>query len=229
MGNMLARMNQPEMRWPPNDTEESVVGTDWHQTTIMNIRWGINEIAQAEAQPGEPVPWQASGQIVITGFSRRDLSPYSVLPDIFVYRKPFARERQSLSLRRDGAPLLIVEVVSESSSDTDLDLSAGKGWTYAYAGVQEYVVLDPSGLYMEAPLCAWYLVDGRYQEAAVDPAGIWWSRQLSLGIGFPDGQMAVYDRAGRRQLREGEISSYVAQQEAEIGQLRRRLEELEGR
>ena len=36
MGSMLARMNQPEMRWPPNDTEESVVGTDWHQTTIMN-------------------------------------------------------------------------------------------------------------------------------------------------------------------------------------------------
>jgi len=42
------------------------------------------------------------------------------------------------------------------------------------------------------------LVDGRYQEAAVDPTGIWWSRGLGLGIGYPDGQMAVYDRAGRR-------------------------------
>jgi len=44
------------------------------------------------------------------------------------------------------------------------------------------------------------------------------------------------DRAGRRQLREGEISGYVAQQQehavqqqAEIAALRRRLEELERR
>jgi hypothetical protein len=31
--------------WPPHDTAESVVGTNLHQTTIMNVRWGINEAA----------------------------------------------------------------------------------------------------------------------------------------------------------------------------------------
>jgi hypothetical protein len=222
-------MSQSDLRWPPNDTEESIVGTDWHQTTIMNIRWGINEIARAEARPGEPLPWHASGQILIMGFFRRDLSPYSVMPDVFVYRKPFGRERQSLSLRRDGVPVLIVEVASESTAEVDLNLESGKGWTYANAGVQEYVMLDPSGLYMPEPLCAWHLVDGQYQETDLDAEGIWQSRELPLGIGFPDGQMAVYDRAGRRQLREGEISTYIAQQQAEIAELRRRLEELERR
>jgi Putative restriction endonuclease len=220
MGSMLADLNQPGMRWPPDDTEESVVGTDWHQTTIMNLRWGINEIARAEAHPDEPLPWQASGQIMITGFLRHDGSRYTVLPDVFVYDKPFERARQSLSLRRNGVPTLIVEVASESTCDADLDLATGKGWTYARAGVKEYLVLDPSGLYMDVPLCAWRLVGGEYQEVTPDAEGIWWSEELPLGIGFPDGQAAVYDRAHRRQLREGEISGYVAE-------LRRRIDELE--
>jgi hypothetical protein len=72
------------------------------------------------------------------------------------------------------------------------------------------------------PICAWRLVNGQYQEAALDHQGIWWSNALPLGIGIPDGQPAVYDRTGRRQLREGEVSAYVAE-------LHRRIEELEGR
>jgi Uma2 family endonuclease len=166
---------------------------------------------------------------MILGFLRHDGSRYTVLPDVFVYDKPFERERQSLSLRRNGVPTLIVEVASESTCDADLDLVTGKGWTYARAGVREYLVLDPSGLYMEAPLYAWHLVDGQYQDAALDSEGIWWSNELPLGIGFPDGQAAVYDRARRRQLREGEISLYTAEQRAEIAELRRRIEELEHR
>jgi Uma2 family endonuclease len=238
---MLARVSQSDLRWPPSDTEESVVGTDWHQTTLMNVRWAINGLARAAAGPDEPAPWQASSQILIRGFSRRDLSPYSVMPDVFVYRKPFARERQSLSLLRDGAPVLIVEVVSESSAEVDADPQAGKGWVYAHAGVQEYVVLDPSGLYMDVPLRGWYLADDRYQNTALDAQGVWHSRELPLAIGFPDDQVAVYDRDGRRQLREGEISALLAlhredlaqykedlaQKDAEIAALRRRLEDLE--
>ncbi len=90
-------------------------------------------------------------------------------------------------------------------------------------------MLDPSGLYMRVPLRAWHLVDGEYLEAVVAAEGIWWSRELPLGIGFHDEQAAVFDRAGRRQLREGEISTHVARQEAGVAELRRRLEELERR
>jgi hypothetical protein len=48
--------------WPPDDTEESVVGTDLHQMTIINLRWGLNEIAGALTSPGQPAPWQALSQ-----------------------------------------------------------------------------------------------------------------------------------------------------------------------
>ena len=36
----------PLEAWPPDDTEESILGTDLHQTTITNLRWGINEVAR---------------------------------------------------------------------------------------------------------------------------------------------------------------------------------------
>ena len=32
----------PVEPWPPDDTEESVLGTDLHQTTIRNLALGIN-------------------------------------------------------------------------------------------------------------------------------------------------------------------------------------------
>jgi hypothetical protein len=42
--------------WPPDDTEESVMGTDQHQMTILNLRLGTNEAAQRLARMGEPPP-----------------------------------------------------------------------------------------------------------------------------------------------------------------------------
>ncbi|MCA1599688.1 MAG: hypothetical protein LC769_11875 [Chloroflexi bacterium] len=58
--------------WPPDDTEESVVGTNLHQLTITNLRWGINEIARLHTAPGAAVPWQALNQTVVMGFPRAD-------------------------------------------------------------------------------------------------------------------------------------------------------------
>jgi hypothetical protein len=75
---------------------------------------------------------------------------------------------------------------------------------------------------MEVPICAWRLANGQYQGATLDHEGIWWGDVPPLGIGIPDGQPAVYDRAGWCQLREGVVSAYVAE-------LHRRIEELEGR
>jgi hypothetical protein len=40
--------------WPPDDTEESVVGTHLHQMTIINLRWGLNELRRLVAQLKQP-------------------------------------------------------------------------------------------------------------------------------------------------------------------------------
>ena len=43
--------------WPPHDTEESILGANLHQTTITNLRWGINEAAAvARRSPKSLVP-----------------------------------------------------------------------------------------------------------------------------------------------------------------------------
>ena len=45
--------------WPPHDTEESVLGTDQHQTTITNLRLGLNEAARIGLRGDQVAPWQA--------------------------------------------------------------------------------------------------------------------------------------------------------------------------
>jgi hypothetical protein len=50
------RLYPPAEIWPPDYTDESIVGTDLHQTTILNLRLGINEVAHLSREPGQPLP-----------------------------------------------------------------------------------------------------------------------------------------------------------------------------
>jgi hypothetical protein len=59
--------------WPPHDTEESVLGTELHQTTIRNLASSINEAASLAAlEGGGPIPWRALSQTAILGCRRPD-------------------------------------------------------------------------------------------------------------------------------------------------------------
>jgi hypothetical protein len=49
----------PLEAWPPNDTEESISGTVPHQTTIANLRLGLNEAARIGIASGQPAAWRA--------------------------------------------------------------------------------------------------------------------------------------------------------------------------
>lgn len=208
--------------WPPDDTEESVVGTDTHQMTILNLRLGTNEVAQSLARPGGPPPWHALSQTLLTGMPRRDGTRYRTLPDVFVYRTPIDPQRGSLSLRLDGPPVLIVEVASESTYESDLDLVEGKAWSYAQAGVQEYLVIDPTGLFIPELIRAWQLEDGAYRPWLPEE-GRWHSRTIAVSFGVEDGVACVYGQDGSRQLQEGEISHAIEQRDEELERLRRRL------
>ncbi|HWE60095.1 MAG TPA: hypothetical protein VHB98_00135, partial [Chloroflexota bacterium] len=103
--------------WPPDDTEESVLGTPYHQTTITNVRVGINEAAADATPAGGPLPWQAGSQSLILGLRRADGTRYRVLPDVFVYPRAFDLYRPSLALVGDGPPALVVEVLSPETWD----------------------------------------------------------------------------------------------------------------
>jgi hypothetical protein len=239
----------PPVVWPPDDTEESVMGTDLHQTAITNLRLGINELAAVQTPPGGLLPWQAGGQTIYRDFRRPDGSSYRMLPDIFAVRRPFDRRRKSLSLAEHGTPLLIVEVLSDTTYEQDLDIDKGKGFSYARAGVREYLTLDWSGAYLPERGRGWRLEDNAYQTWLPDGMGRWQSRELPLAIGMEGPMVAVYTLDGRRLPREGEIERERLMQErrhadelarrerrhaeerarldAELANVRRRLEDLE--
>lgn len=196
--------------WPPDDTEESVLGTPWHQYTITNVRWGINEVAACETAPGGAAPWQALSQTMITGLARPDGSRYTVLPDVFVYPRQMDLYRGSIPFETEGPPALVVEVASDSTYDSDLDLRAGKGWSYAHAGVREYLVLDPTGAYVPERGRGWRLSGRVYVPWRPDERGRWQSEVIGVALAVEGDLVSVYRRDGERQLREGEVQAALA-------------------
>ncbi len=223
-----ARPFPPGDVWPPNDTEESILGSDLHQATITNLRLGLNEAARVGLPPGQPVPWQALSQIALLGCVRPDGSSYRTYPDLFVYPRPVDPARTSLTLAVDGPPTLIVEVLSEATYEADLDLVGGKGYSYARAGVREYLALDPTGRFLPEGIRAWRLAEGAYRPWEPDAGGRWHSATIAAAIGLEGARAAVYARDGRRLLREGEIEAELARKDAELERLRRLLAERRG-
>jgi hypothetical protein len=212
--------------WPPDDVEESIVGTDLHQRTITNLRLGINECAESARLADEPAPWQALSQIVLLGCRRLDGTEYKTMPDIFVYPRPIDINRGSLALALDGPPALVIEVLSESTYSWDIDLERGKGYTYAQAGVREYLTIDVGGAFLPEGIRAWRLRDRVYQPWLPELNGRWRSAEIGVSIGLEGVQATVYDAADRSQLREGEIGRELARRDAELAALRKLVEEL---
>jgi hypothetical protein len=220
-------------RWPADDTEESVVGTNLHQTAITNLRWGINEAAALATPEGAPLLWQAGGQTMVEGFRHPDGSPYTTLPDVFVYPRPWDDLRGSLSVDADGPPVLIVEVLSPTTHENDLDLVEGKGYSYARAGIREYLIVDPAGAYLPDQGQGWRLEGGAYRPWRREPDGRWHSRVIPVAIGLEGVRAAVWTADGRRLLREGEVERRLDREvrerrraEAVAAEERRRAEAL---
>jgi hypothetical protein len=208
--------------WPPDDAEESVLGTNLHQLTITNLRLGLNEIAAALARPGGTAPWQALTQTQVAGFARPNGSQYRTYPDVFVFRHGIDLHRGSVTIAVDGPPSLIIEVLSEATYGVDLDLAQGKGFSYARAGVPEYMVIDPEGEIVREYIRAWRLVDDRFQPWTAESDGRWHSQEVEAAFGTEDGLASVYTSDGDRQLREGEMF----RERAELLELRRLVEKL---
>jgi hypothetical protein len=211
--------------WPPDDTEESVLGTNLHQTAIINLRTGINEAAAIAVPAGDTVPWQAGGQTMIQGFPRWNGTSYTTLPDVFVYQRPWDDERGSLHLAVDGPPLLVIEVLSKETYKVDLDLEKGKGYSYRAAGVAEYLTLDPAYRYAPDGGTGWRLEHGVYRPWRRERDGRWASHTLPLRFGLEGALAAVYASDGHRFLREGEVERTLHERDRRLAEQERRLAE----
>ncbi len=114
--------------------------------------------------------------------------------------------------------------MSEATYEADGDLDRGKGWSYADAGVREYLTFDQTERFGVNKVRAWQLAGGRYQPWLPTADGRWHSATIGVAFALEDEEFIVYTRDGRRMLREGEIERERRRLQAEVEQERLRLQ-----
>ncbi len=180
----------PEFAELADDTEESLLGSSFHQDAIVDTYVSLKLHRQER-----DLPWFIGNQTKLV-IPREGGASYHPSPDLLIHPTLGSEGRTSLSVARYGPPTLIIEVVSPATALGN-DLNAdGKIGAYAASGVAEYLAFDLFGDYIPEQVRAWRLgPTGMYVPWEADSAGRWAS---SLGIAFaPQGAtLRVYDEAG---------------------------------
>jgi Uma2 family endonuclease len=211
-----------------SDTEESVVGTQWHQEAISALTDMLEEVARRRG-----ATWGVCNQIALLALQHEDGTPYDPRPDVMVLAQPLPSGRMSsMSLSEAGVPLFIAEIASDSTVGNDV---GDKRLAYAAIGVPEYIVFDPDGDLFSPPLLGWRLQAGVYVPWKPEADGMWHSASLAvafqpmqpfLGVRDRDGHQIELPRAVRERAEylEQQLSA-VEQARAEEAQRRAELEE----
>lgn len=197
----------PEFDHLADDTEETLVGSSYHQdaitTAYQSLQW---------YRLSRDLPWFVGNQLKLVLPRTNGRPAYSPSPDLLVHTTLGNDFRASLSVAREGPPALIIEVLSPSTGlGTDLDPD-GKLGAYATAGVAEYLTFDPTGEIIPDQLRAWRLdSDDRYAPWEPDAT---WRWQSALGIAFaPQGwRLRVFDEDGTPIPRYDEIALRMQEQ-----------------
>ncbi len=198
------------------DTEESVVGTEWHQEAIGALADMLRAVADRRG-----AAWGVCAQVALVGLRYSNGLPYDPRPDVMILARPLpGGEVSSIPVTASGAPLFVAEVASVSTGGNDI---GEKRRAYEAIGVSEYVVFDAVGNVLPVPLRAWRLRDGVYVPWAADADG-WW-HSVSLGIAFRATQpfLSVQDRDGTAILPSREVRRRLDAVEQERDRLARRL------
>jgi hypothetical protein len=166
-----------------DDTEESVMGSDWHQETIFEAHGPLLSHAE-DRQTAEVSPWYVSSQVTVIVPLPRRARPWQPKPDLFVVVGVPPIHRTSYDTRREGPmPQFMLEVASESTWRDDVD---AKRNLYLLAGVQEYLVFDPTGDFFAARVRAWRAGQDGWQPwpavVRADGQTVWESDVLGLAL-----------------------------------------------
>ena len=121
-----------------------------------------------------------------------------VVPDVFVVQGVLRRERRTYKLWEEGRPpCLVIEVTSDSTRDEDL---VRKKDLYERLGVEEYVLHDPLGDYLNPPLQAFRLVRGHYKAIRLEPDTSFQSQATGVTLRREEKGLRVLDSATGRPL-----------------------------
>jgi hypothetical protein len=230
----------PIPEWLPDDTEDSIVGVEWHQEAIGALAYALRVVKLRRG-----ASWGVCEQVELSGLRRPSGRGYSPRPDVMVLAQPLAGHRSAISLDEAGTPLFIAEVASSTTVRNDRE---GKRAVYAAIGVPEYVIFDAVGDVLAEPVEAWRLArpeDRAYVRWEPDAEGYWQGIALRphppfLEVRDRDGllldtplstferaqQLEEYARQTEQQTRLLEQQLQAAQREIE--ELRRRLQHGQG-
>lgn len=125
-----------------------------------------------------------------------------VAPDVFVVFGTEKRERSSYFLWQEPkGPDFAMEITSRRTRSKDLGPKRG---TYAFLGVQEYFLYDPTGDYLTPPLQGLNLVGGQYQPlpGTTLPSGTYTihSTVLGLDLRLEQGELRFYEPSSAQVL-----------------------------
>src|SRR5689334_1807234 len=104
----------PIPEWLPDDTEDSIVGVEWHQEAIGALAYALRAVKLRRN-----ATWGVCEQVELSGLRRSSGRPYAPRPDVMVLARPLAGHRSAISLDEAGAPLFIAEVASSTTVRND--------------------------------------------------------------------------------------------------------------
>ncbi len=214
--------------WLHDDSEEDLVGADWHQDAIRDLVYSLRDLARQRGWP-----WHVGDQLTLVAW-KPDGTPWRPSPDVMVHSQAGPERRAEIDARTEGVPELIVEVASKSTWSYDVDSVRGKALGYLHLGVADYLVFDPFGEYLGVSCRGWQQHDGAIREWSPTD-GLYITQRL--GIAFraeddrlraidPDGQPVPYPYENAELARR--LRKETMDQERELDQLRAELARLHG-
>src|SRR6185437_5449647 len=206
-----------------DDTEEDLVGADWHQDGIFTTVDSLRDVATEAG-----LPWHVGNQLTLVA-SRPDGTPWRPSPDVMVHRFAGPEKREEMTVAGDGIPALIIQVASRTTWRYDIDIRQGKAWGYGHLGVANYLVFDPGIDFLGVPCLGWQHDGTRFRgwRAAID--GRFHVSALGIALQPENGLLRVFDASGRPVPFAHEKTSllsaqsrHIADLEAELARLRQR-------
>ena len=151
--------------------------------------------------------------------------PRSVVsPDVFIVKGVSKRRRRVYKFweEKGRGPCLVVEVTSDSTRDEDL---VRKKSLYERLGVEEYVLYDPLGDYLDPRIQGFRLVGGRYEKISPMADGSLTSETAGVTFRMEGPQIRLIETASGRPLpRYEEARARSLALEEENARLRAELE-----
>jgi Uma2 family endonuclease len=214
---MTALPLRQEIFYPESDGEP-MAETEWHLDETIYLIDALKERFR------EAPDVYVGGDMFLYYEEGRPRSVVS--PDVFVVRGVEKKRRGTYKTWEEGGrvPCLVVEVTSDSTQNEDF---TRKKELYQRLGVEEYLLYDPLGDYLDPRIQGFRLVRGRYVSLPPEPDGSVISRTTGVTLRMEGTQIRLLETAtGQALSRYQEAQARRRELEDENVRLRAELEQL---